>query len=89
MCFHASTASFLCALHPILYVFLLLFIPESPKLLVRKGKIKEAQDSLNWFETTGVNVPKTNIRRRSCEGCQVQGKLDDVKYEHDKNDRIF
>lgn len=83
----ASMASFLCGLHPVIYSVLLLLIPESPVVLVKQEKEKEAHAALSWLEATGFHMPyviSKSSSTPSVDGGEISKKIEDVRNNYKK-----
>lgn len=51
--FYLSVA---CAIIPIVFIYLMIFVPESPIFYLMKGNVDKAKESLSYFRSPNENV---------------------------------
>ncbi|KAJ8956297.1 hypothetical protein NQ318_015033 [Aromia moschata] len=55
---HWKTTALACSALPVVSLFLMLFVPESPSWLAKKGKIKKAENAFRWCRGASDSAKK-------------------------------
>ncbi|PSN57531.1 hypothetical protein C0J52_01616 [Blattella germanica] len=57
------TLALICLIAPIIFIFAMYWLPETPTYLISKGRIQEATKSMLWFRRGNINAAERDLQK--------------------------